>query len=47
MKPFVIKAAAQRMTGVRPSRTRSFFAAVVTAGVAGVFAYKLLRSGGD
>lgn len=47
MRLIVFKAAAQRVAGVRPSRARSFFAAAVTAGVAGAFAYRLLRSGGD
>ncbi|HJU37062.1 MAG TPA: hypothetical protein VJ716_06565 [Gaiellaceae bacterium] len=47
MRPIVIKAAAQRVTGKQPSRMHAFFAALVTAGAAGVFAYKLLRSGGD
>jgi hypothetical protein len=43
----VTRAAGQLPAGERPSRTRAFFAAVVTAGVTGVFVYKLLRSGGD
>ena len=47
MRPVVLKAAAQRVTGELPSRPRAFVAAVVTGGAAGVFAYKLLRSGGD
>jgi len=45
MRPFAIKTAAQRVAGERPSRVRAFFAAAVTAGAAGVVAYRLLRSG--
>ena len=46
MRGVAVKAAAQRVAGERPSRVRAFFAAAVTAGAAGVFAYKALRSGG-
>ncbi|HEY5694834.1 MAG TPA: hypothetical protein VIR14_10015 [Gaiellaceae bacterium] len=45
MKPIVVKAAAQRLAGELPSRPRAFFAALVTAGAAGVLVYRLLRSG--
>jgi len=45
MRPVVFKAAAQRVAGERPSRTRAFFAALVTAGATGVFVYRILRSG--
>jgi hypothetical protein len=45
MRPILVKAAAERLAGERPSRARAFFAALATAAAAGVFAYRLLRSG--
>jgi hypothetical protein len=47
MRFFVAKTAAKRATGQRPSRTQAFTAAVATAGMAGVLAYKILRSNGS
>jgi hypothetical protein len=45
MRLFVAKTAAKRAAGSRPSRTQAFVAASATAGMLGVLAYKLLRSG--
>jgi hypothetical protein len=45
MRLFIAKTAAQRAAGERPSRTKAFIAACATAGMVGVLAYKLLRSG--
>ena len=47
MRFFVAKTAAKRATGKRPSRTQAFAAAIATAGMVGVLAYKLLRSNGS
>ena len=45
MKLLIAKAAAQRATGHRPSRTQAFVAATATAVALGALAYRLLRSG--
>jgi hypothetical protein len=45
MRLFIAKTAAKRAAGSRPSRTQAFAAATATAGILGVLAYKLLRSG--
>lgn len=45
MKKLIVKAGAQRATGVKPSRTQAFLAATATAVTLGVVAYKILRSG--
>jgi hypothetical protein len=42
----VEEAAAQRLAGEKPSRTRSFVAAAAAAVAAGTLVYRLLRSGG-
>jgi hypothetical protein len=42
----VAETAAERLSGGRPSRTHSLFAAVAAGLVVGVTTYKLLRSGG-
>jgi hypothetical protein len=47
VKFFVAKTAAKRAAGQRPSRTKAFTAATVTAGVLGALTYKLLRSSGS
>jgi hypothetical protein len=47
MTSVATEAAAQRLAGQRPSRTRAFVAAAVAGCAAAVIAYKLLRSGGD
>ena len=41
------KTALSRLSGVRPSRTRAFFAATAAAFTGGVLVYRALRSGGD
>jgi hypothetical protein len=41
------KTAISRLAGVRPSRTKAFFAACAAAVTGATFIYRLLRSGDD
>jgi hypothetical protein len=47
MTSIAAEAAAERLAGQRPSRSRALLAACAAAAAAGVVVYKLLRSGDE